>query len=44
MESSSKVHIGSAQENSSDGSEIMGAQLVAESLKKQVSKNYNVNL
>lgn len=35
MEASSTINIGKAS-NSSEGSEIVGAQLIAETLKKQV--------
>jgi len=40
MEASSKTYVGGAPEKSSDGSEAMGAQLIAEEFKKQVRKNY----
>jgi len=38
MEASSKTYVGGAPEKSSEGSEAMGAQLIAEELKKQVRK------
>jgi hypothetical protein len=39
MEASSKTYVGGAPEKSSEGSEIMGAQLLAEEFKKQVRRN-----
>jgi len=38
MEASSKTYVGGAPEKSSEGNEAMGAQLIAEELKKQVRK------
>jgi len=39
MEASSKSDVGGAPEKPSSGSEAVGAQLVAEALKQQVSRN-----
>jgi hypothetical protein len=38
MEASTKTYVGGAPEKSSEGNEAMGAQLIAEELKKQVRK------
>ncbi len=39
MEASSKTYVGGAPEKSADGEEVMGAQLIADELKKQVREN-----
>lgn len=36
MEASSKTYVGGAPEKSSEGNEAVGAQLIADELKKQV--------
>jgi len=43
MEASSKSDVGGAPEKPSSGSEAVGAQLVAEALKQQVSRIYLYN-
>ena len=36
MEASSKTYVGGAPEKSAEGTEVVGAQLIAEELKRQV--------
>jgi hypothetical protein len=39
MEASSKTYVGGAPEKAAGGEQVVGAQLIAEELKKQVCEN-----